>query len=385
MEKHINMLSPRILSLYVKTIIINTLVLSKTSYISNVFPITAEITKTIHNNIFTYLWKNKKTEPIARKTIHLPKKLGGLNLLDPEAHDYAMRIKHLQTLNQKQKTPSCENIATYWLAVDIYNYKKEYKFLMNNSRNKTLNKKKHFYYNDIINYIKDQNLSITKIKPEKKQIYQKILQEGSKQHEITREKQWKKYIPNMNFKKIWKNTYKSHGNSFTKDLHYRLLHYSTKTNMYMNKCSKETDPKCNYCKQNEENIHLFIQCIRIKNIWKYYQTILQKLTGRNYNPEQYLLTLSVDKLNKNTTKLTLTIIQIIIFEIWTTRNNNKHDTTIIPQNNIITEINTQIRNVIQIHYKNHKSNGTINIFRDLFCISNALAHVQNGQLIQNLT
>ena len=72
---------------------------------------------------------------------------------------------------------------------------------MNNSRNKTLNKKKPFYYNDIINYIKDQNQSITKIKPETKQIYQKILQEGSKQHEITREKQWKNYIPNINFKK----------------------------------------------------------------------------------------------------------------------------------------------------------------------------------------
>ena len=54
------MLSPRILSLYGKTILINTLIVPKISYISNVSPMDAEITNKIHNKIFTYLWKNKK-------------------------------------------------------------------------------------------------------------------------------------------------------------------------------------------------------------------------------------------------------------------------------------------------------------------------------------
>ena len=35
-------------------------------------------------------------------------------------------------------------------------------------------------------------------------------------------------IPNINFEKIWKNT--SYEQAFTRALHYRLLHYSTKTN-----------------------------------------------------------------------------------------------------------------------------------------------------------
>ena len=84
-----------------------------------------------------------------------------------------------------------------------------------------------------------------------------------------------------------------------------------------------------------------------------------KLTGQDYNPEQNLLTLSVSKLNKKTKKLTLTIIQTIIYEIWVTRNNNKYDKTLIPQSNIINKINTQKRNIIQAHYK-HKLNDTIN-------------------------
>ena len=98
MEKHINIVSPRTLSLYGKTILINTLILSKASHLSNVFRINTDKANKINNKI----WSNKPVEPIARKTIHLKQKLGGLNLLEPKAHNYAMRIKHLMALNHKE-------------------------------------------------------------------------------------------------------------------------------------------------------------------------------------------------------------------------------------------------------------------------------------------
>ena len=145
MEKHINILSSRILSIYGKTILINTLILSKTSCLSNVNPMDAEIAHKIHNKIFKYLWNNKKTEPIARKTTHLKQKFGELNLIEFEAHNYAMRIKYLLTLKQK-KTPSWKYLATNWSITDIHNYPKEYNFLMKNNRTKTLNGRKPFYY-----------------------------------------------------------------------------------------------------------------------------------------------------------------------------------------------------------------------------------------------
>ena len=63
MEKHINKLSTTILSLYGKTIIINTLILSRTSFLSNVFSIDIKTTLQIHKKIFQYIWQNKQ-EPI---------------------------------------------------------------------------------------------------------------------------------------------------------------------------------------------------------------------------------------------------------------------------------------------------------------------------------
>ena len=224
MQKHIQKLSSRILSVNGKTTLINTLILSKTSYLSNIFPLDIETITKINEKIFKYLWNNKISEPIARKTIHLNKKLGGLNLIESEAHKYAMRIKHLLSLKQKHKPPPWKCLATYWLSIDIHKYSKEYQFLMSNNRSKTLATEKPFYYHDLIKYIKNYNYDITKTRNETKTIYQKVIQEGSKHHTIAGETQWKNKITNINFQKIWKNTFTSYAPPPSKDLHYRLLH-----------------------------------------------------------------------------------------------------------------------------------------------------------------
>ena len=59
MKNRNNNSSCRILSLYDKTILINICILSKAPYLSNIFPLDAEITNKIHNEIFKYLWNNK--------------------------------------------------------------------------------------------------------------------------------------------------------------------------------------------------------------------------------------------------------------------------------------------------------------------------------------
>ena len=160
-----NKLSQRILSLKGKVQIANTII-SKTSFLSNVFPIDLQTTLTIQEKIFKYIWKNKQ-EQIARKTIFLPKNLGGLNLLEPQAHNMAMRIKHMLQLKQSNNMPTWKNIAAYWLALDLYKISKNYHFLMSNNRVKTNTKhrknKYHQELNDIENY-KTEGTIITRKK-----------------------------------------------------------------------------------------------------------------------------------------------------------------------------------------------------------------------------
>ena len=81
---------------------------------------------------------------MSRKTLFLNKKLGGLNLLEPQAHNKAMRIKHILQIKQTQKTPPWKNLARYWLAIDIHNFSKDFRFSMDNNRTKTINGKSPF-------------------------------------------------------------------------------------------------------------------------------------------------------------------------------------------------------------------------------------------------
>ena len=211
---------------------LNPLIPSKTSYLSNIFPLDSNTTSKIHKIIFKYLRNSSNTEPIARKTTFPKKKQEGLNLKELESHNFTMRIKHLLKLKQKDNLPPWTGLATYWLTIDIHNFSKEYQLLMSNNRTKTINKRKPFYYQDILDYIRNHNKDITS-KVETQNIYQKIILKGSKEHEIAGEILWKKHIPYLDFKYIRKNTFYSYSQRFCKDLHYELLHYSTKTNDYL--------------------------------------------------------------------------------------------------------------------------------------------------------
>ena len=111
MENHIKKLSPRVLSLQGKIILINSLILSKTTYLSNTFPIKTETIQNINNQIFQYIWKNKTSEPIARKTIYLNKKLGGLKLLEPETHKLCNENKTSTYSKTKKQSTNMEKFS----------------------------------------------------------------------------------------------------------------------------------------------------------------------------------------------------------------------------------------------------------------------------------
>ena len=134
-------------------------------------------------------------------------------------------------------------------------------------------------------YIKNENKDIKTIINPTTNIYQKITQEGSKQLKIAGETLWKKHLPTVHFQQIWKITY-IYAQPFCNDLHYRLLHYSTKINEYMPKWTRDINPKCDHWGYTEDTIHLFTKCPRIKKIWAHYQQILTKLKEKNYNPQQ---------------------------------------------------------------------------------------------------
>ena len=50
-----------------KAILLNSLILSKVTFLSNIFPIPNTVQKQIETNIFRHTWQFSEREPIARK------------------------------------------------------------------------------------------------------------------------------------------------------------------------------------------------------------------------------------------------------------------------------------------------------------------------------
>ena len=119
---------------------------------------------------------------------------------------------------------------------------------------------------------------------------------------------------------------------------------------------------------------------RVKKIWEYFQPTYEKLTKRQHASQQHTFTLSANNLNSKNKKLILTLTELIMYEIWTSRNNIKYDKIQLSQETIITKILTQLRNILTTHYKLHKLNESLPTFQKLFCINNALAKIHNGKL-----
>ena len=340
MENHIDKLSSRNLSLIGKAIILNTLILGKTA-----------------NTV------EQKT------TLFLLKKRGGINVKEPDIHNIAMWIKHLLNLKHKENPSPWTYLATYWLAKDIYKFGKEYNYLKSDNRIKPINQKTPFYYNELIQYIKTQSSTIPKTKAITKILYNNVLEKVSKDHVIYGETQWKSKLINLQFSKIWNNIYYSYGPPHTSDLLFRLMHYATETNQHIYNC-------CG----NKKNLP---QTVTIVTYWKTIFTTcnrIKKLTNKNHSPDQHILTLSSNVKNNICKKLITTLTQVITYEIWQSRNHLKYDKIQLPQDTILNKVNYQLKSIIKTHYKYHKIHDTLDTFRELFCINNALAKLEGNKL-----
>ena len=156
------------------------------------------------------------------------------------------------------------------------------------------------------------------------------------------------------------------------------------TNRYTFKTStdkKILTPNCDFCNMTEDHLHPFTKCNRIQNIWKHYHATYQKLTKQQHTPQQHILTLSSNNSSSKCKKLILTLTQIIIYEFWQSRNNLKYDNVQFSQNTIINKINSQIKFILNTHYKHHKEQHALDQFEGNFCINNAIAELNDNKLL----
>ena len=122
-------------------------------------------------------------------------------------------------------------------------------------------------------------------------------------------------------------------------------------------------------------------------IWETYQKVYEKLLpGKRFIYEEAAIPLNLvdTNINQNTRKLTLTLTNIIIHELWTSRNKFEKDNTLPNIERSVKTINTRMGNILEIRFRHFKSKNNIQTFKNLFTINDSICTIANERLKMTL-
>ena len=397
-------------SLKGKVTILNTKVLSRIVHLaSNIkMPDWAWCDKDrngIKKIIFNYLWNNANPEPIQREIIFLPKEKGGLGLLNMVQQTKALRLKFITQITDINNTKTWVYMARYWLRSKLHRLRPEWEW-MNQDMNNTIryissgiDVTPYNYKQLLKDYIDNKEQIITNKAKTTKEIYVALRKTEEDKTDVFVQHLWERSpiltITSINWKNVWLNMYRSYNVGPIRDILYKLVHNCLPTKVRIKKTKEKQlkgrkfNTKCSQCTKVDENIlHIFARCKHACNVWNLYKPIYTKLLpNKPYIYEHNALTINLKSqaIKPKIKKLLLTITEIILQELWQTRNQCYKEGIQPSKETSKNRINKNITRMIRTHYKYHKYNNTINIFKDKFLINQALGDLDyHNELNLNL-
>ena len=361
-----NLSQTRNLSLKGKVINLNSVGLAKIWYLATVIPIPKWLQEILEEIIFKYLW-GEGGQPIAKKTIFLPKEKGGLGLLDPVIQSLALRTKHVKSLINPNEKTKWVHLARYWIGLQLGGINPAWAFLRSNRLPKPDRDIYPEYLADCLNFLKKAD--ITNLQWTTQHIRSQIQTE--KHTELLAEELWRKLgKQGTQWTNAWKGIYSSHAPGKAQDVHYKFMHMALYTNQNLSKF-QTIQPWCNACypaEITETHIHMLFKCKHAFLLWNKIIPLLKLiLTLRTVKLIQILFNTFPNGTSPAERKLALTLTQITAHTVWLNRNNIKHKGIFPNLETSHTQILHTFRNTIKANYNKRKRENEIQRFRTEFC------------------
>ena len=347
------------------------------------------IVKGIKKLIFEYIFEGEDHRSIKEEIFFLPKDKGGLGLLNLLEHNKALRLKHIFKITDETYKMPWVYIARYWNSYQLHRYKPEWAFLMNNMNNTPRyipsgQNARPQTYNYLLDDFDEHHKDIIEKKASTtKEIYNTVRIKENERATPFVQHTWECVrhltLSPIRWEKVWRNMYISYNVGRMRDILYKIVHNKIGTRVNVKKTrQKQGRPYstiCNVCNRYEENtLHLFARCKHATNIWKMYKNIYIKLIpNKPHIYEQAALTINLQSIeHKKTRKLVTTVTEIILKEIWTTRNKVDKENIQPSKDRSKNKINKEITDLITIHYTHSKRTNNYKEFIDKFAIKDAI-------------
>ena len=157
----------RELSLKGRTLVLNTLVLSKVWYLATVIAPPPNESKVLIRAVVDFFWQlstreNQCIDPIQRKILYQPLNKGGMNLKDVDLQVKALQLKFIKNIVDPECTHPWVHLARYYIGFRLSKLHPDWTFLAHNTqrRDETRNITSKFY-KDLIQDTETLDLSKT--------------------------------------------------------------------------------------------------------------------------------------------------------------------------------------------------------------------------------
>ena len=302
-DKKIKTMTNRRLTLFQRSIIINSLLTSQIWYIAQTYPLTPMWSKQINRLLFNYIWL-RKSEPIRRDTLTLDKQMGGLSLIN--IHIKAQCIFACRLIKQFLLDEDQSSLLSYYIAIRL-NPLFNIQSLPHNictAKNPYLGQGVEFIRKFI--HLRDfPNIT-------SKAAYAHVIE--NKQPRI------QEMYPLNNWKNIWTNLNFRYIPIRIREVLFKYIHEILPNKYRLKQIRISTSEMCDVCNVAETNLHMVYQCREINQVKDFFIRLLQYCGFMNVNMMQIIL-LDIPKMEKKCKNTVVLLTALYISCIWYGRTN----------------------------------------------------------------
>ena len=269
-EKVINLNKLRNLRLYGKSVLLNSLGMSKLWYAGSVLPLPTGFLQKFQSRAFKFIWSDK-TEYLKREVLYNACQEGGLNLTDINSKIKAFSIFHLIDFLFGSYRKWMD-FTMYWLRLDLRSYLSNHRV---DNRFPTSLERPMFYkiaLNNFKEFLKlNPNADLKNLKV--KNIYNVLLEK------VVLPPRVRRVYPLLDFSEAFHNNSISHLSPESRNITFKIIHEILPVNEYLYCLNITKNLKCTLCNIGGESLHhLFYKCAVVNPIWDFIQLILFKIS-----------------------------------------------------------------------------------------------------------
>ena len=304
-RNRIPMIKGNFYTLFQKSIIINSLILSKVWYAAHVYPLPIEYSKKIVTEIISFIWK-PNYNPISRDILYNHKLNGGIGLIN--VFRKAKSI-YTATVIRNFYESKKNDIIQYYMALKLYTLfgmTLPYKFSYRNTP----------YYEHCLDTIRKCKEFKNFPNVKSREIYDMI--------HLTKKPEIEKLYLNFNWKNIWKNLNFKYINLNDRHIMYKYIHEILPNNKRLYNMRSRQSPNCENCNIEETNIHMFLYCQKVQGCVNLIYRMLYYFCNINFEKNLLkLLFLVFPKIEKKIQNTICIVISSYISCTWYNREDTR--------------------------------------------------------------